>query len=226
MLYVLSTGGSIINPGTIDVKYLKGLAALLSEMVEKGHKFVIVCGGGKTARDYAFAAKELGATEGEADLCGIAATWINSQLVRTLLKQYAPLNQPSSIKEVRDNLQTYSIEVCGGFLPALKTDEDAAIIADLLGADYIINMTDVRGVYDTDPRKNPNAKLLDSLTYKEFYKIIGGIGIGAGAKAPFTLIATQICERSEIKILVIDGKNLENLRAFYEGKKVEGTIVG
>jgi len=220
-LVTLSLGGSIINPGEIDSQFLTDFSIVIKELVHQ-HKFMIVCGGGKIARQYIKGLPE-GLTEGERDYMGIAATWLNAQLLTYYFKGHCSPILPATVKILTEQLQSYSIGISGGFLPAIKTDEDAAILADLFGSPILVNVTNVDGIYDKDPKKFPDAKKYEELTYKQFYEIVNPLSLGAGSNAPFTLIAAKICERTNIRIIICQ-KNAKKIKEAIQGKNV-GTVI-
>jgi len=78
MHVVLSIGGSLLNPGTPDVRYIRELAKILRE---SKFSFGVSTGGGKIARDYAKAILEVGGTEYDADEAGIMSTRQNARLL-------------------------------------------------------------------------------------------------------------------------------------------------
>ena len=116
-------------------------------------------------------------------------------------------------------MDQYPILVAGGFLPGIKTDEDAALCADYFKSPYLINVTNVDGVYDSDPRKNSHAKRFDHLSYKEFIELIQHEDVGPGASAPYTLIATKIAQRSNCRLLIVK-KDIKAIRDAITGKNV------
>ena len=87
---IISLGGSLVVPDDIDTKFLILFKKLICEKIKKGHKFILVTGGGKTARRYIDA---VGAIEEiddeEKDWIGIHSTRLNAQLIRTLFKEHA-----------------------------------------------------------------------------------------------------------------------------------------
>ncbi len=220
-LITLSLGGSIINPGEIDSNFLIDFSTTIKELNSQ-YKFMIVCGGGKVARQYIKGLPE-GLTEGERDYMGIAATWLNAQLLAYYFKGFCSPILPSSVKNLTEQLQNNTIGISGGFLPAIKTDEDAAILADLFGSPILINVTNVDGIYDRDPRKYSNAQKYNELTYKQFYEIISHLSLDAGSNAPFTLIAAKICERTNIRIIITDA-NQAKIKKAIQGINV-GTVI-
>ncbi len=220
-LITLSLGGSIINPGEIDSNFLTDFSTTMKELNSR-YKFMIVCGGGKVARQYIKGLPE-GLTEGERDYMGIAATWLNAQLLTYYFKGNCSPILPSSVKNLTEQLQNNTIGISGGFLPAIKTDEDAAILADLFGSPILINVTNVDGIYDRDPRKYSNAQKYNELTYKQFYEIISPLSLDAGSNAPFTLIAAKICERTNIRVIITDA-NTAKIKKAIQGINV-GTVI-
>ncbi|MHA2223819.1 MAG: UMP kinase [Candidatus Hodarchaeales archaeon] len=220
-LITLSLGGSIINPGVIDSNFLIDFSTTIKELNSQ-YNFMIVCGGGKVARQYIKGLPE-GLTEGERDYMGIAATWLNAQLLTYYFKGMCSPILPSSVKNLTEQLQNNTIGISGGFLPAIKTDEDAAILADLFGSPILINITNVDGIYDRDPRKDSNAKKYNELTYKQFYEIISPLSLDAGSNAPFTLIAAKICERTNIRVIITDA-NADKIKKAIQGINV-GTVI-
>lgn len=220
-LITLSLGGSVINPGNIDSKFLEDFSIVIKELVHK-YKFMIVCGGGIVAREYIKGLPD-GLTEGERDYMGIAATWLNAQLLTYYFKGHCSPILPSTVKKLTEHLQTYDIGISGGFLTAIKTDEDAAILADLYGSPILVNVTNVDGIYDKDPKQYSDAKKHSELTYNQFYEIVSPLSLNAGSNAPFTLIAAKICERTNIRIIVLE-KNVDKIRQAINGKIV-GTVI-
>jgi uridylate kinase len=216
-----SLGGSIINPGEIDTQFLFEFSTVLKELVSE-YKFVIVCGGGKVARQY-IAGLPNGLTEGERDNMGIAATWLNAQLLSYYFKDFCSPILPITVDDLTKQLQQYDIGVSGGFLPAVKTDEDAGILADLYGSHLLINVTNVDGIYDRDPQQYPDAKKYIELTYHQFYEIVSPLSLDAGSNAPFTLIAARICERSNIRIIITDAQ-IDKIKIAIQGRNV-GTVI-
>lgn len=217
----ISLGGSIINPGEIDKNFLQSFADAIIALLPK-FRFMIVCGGGIVARQYIQALPD-GLTEGERDYMGIAATWVNARLLSFYFKGHCSPLLPSTEKELQEQLQQHDIGLSGGFLPAIKTDEDAAILADLFGSPMLINITNVDGIYEKDPKKHPKAKKFDQLSYYEFYEVVSSLSLEAGSNAPFTLIAAKICERSNIKIIICSN-NVDKIKDAIQGKNV-GTII-
>ena len=220
-MITLSLGGSIINPGQIDVTFLEQFSNIVKTLIPK-YKFMIVCGGGKVAREYIKALPH-GLTEGERDFMGIAATWLNAKLLSLYFKGNCAPILPQTVEELMQQLEHYDVGLSGGFLPAVKTDEDAAIVADLFGSPILINVTNVDGIYNKDPRKYSDAKKFSKLTYNEFYEIVNPLSLDAGSNAPFTLIAAKICERTNMRIIICS-KEISKIETAINGLNAGTTI--
>ena len=218
-IITISLGGSIINPGDIDREFLQSFRdVVLHHHQQTQEKFIIICGGGKVARDYINASPE-NIPPGQRDLSGIMATWINAQLIAAWFQGYTPSKPSQDFYTFVNQIDDYPVLIAGGFLPGIKTDEDAALAADYFKSPYLINVTNVDGVYDSDPKKNPKAKKFVHLTYKEFIDLVQHDDVGPGASAPYTLIATKIAERSNCRLLIVK-KDITAIKEAIQGKNV------
>lgn len=212
MKYVISLGGSIINAGTIDVSLLKELKKLIKK---SKHEFVIVCGGGKIARDYIKAGEELKVPSVRLDEIGIKATELNAELVAATLE----VRRARTIEEA----VVGKLVVTNGLFPGVTTDFDAVVIAGITNADAVINLSNVPGVYDKDPKNNPDAKFLSELSYETLINMASKYELGKGANFIFDLAASKLSQRTKTKIVFLEG--LKELESFINGKKFKGSII-
>ncbi len=219
---VLSLGGSLVAPGEIDVAYLKRFRQLVLGQL-KTRRFAVYVGGGKIARKYQLAASELGAPDVERDWLGIFVTRLNANLVKLLFGRKAhPIIVENPTKKVR---LKQDVLVAAGWKPGWSTDYDSVLLAKNLGSKIIINLTNVDYVYDKDPRKYPNAIAFENLSWPEFKKIIGGKW-SPGLSTPFDPIAAKEASRLGMKVIIMNGTNLQNLESFFLGKPFVGTTIG
>ncbi len=221
---VMSVGGSIIVPDEIDVNFLKSLKELVLDFVKKGNRVVIVCGGGKTCRKYQNAAKEIAKlNDVEIDLLGIAATRLNAYFVRTLFGNNAfGVIEKDPKKAVKTSKK---IIISCGWDPGHSTDWDAVALGRYYKADAVLNLFDLDYVYDKNPKQYSNAKPIREISWKDFRKDIVGYKWVPGRNVPFDPIAAQVAEKHRIKVVIMNGKNLANLRNFLEDKEFKGTVV-
>ncbi len=229
---IISLGGSIIVPEEIDVEFLKSFRQLILEYVDKGNSFIIVCGGGKTARKYQGAAREFGVHDTQLDWIGIYATYINALLVKSIFQDYAiselVTNPTKKIKEKLTDKSKGKIKgklvIATGWKPGCSTDHDAVLLAKNFSARTVINLSDLEYVYDKDPKKFSDAKPLKNISWKDMRKITGSLWI-PGKNVPFDPIASKEAQKLGMKVAIMKGRDLDNLRKFLDGKDFKGTLV-
>ena len=220
---VLSLGGSLIVPDKIDIDFLKEFKKTIDRYIENDHKFAIICGGGKIARDVQQAASEILKIGNEdLDWLGIYATRLNAKLISTIFRN-------ESKGEVIDDPNEKiafgrSVIVAAGWLPGRSTDYDAVIIAKNLGIREVINMSNVDYVYDKDPKKYKDAKRIEKAGWEDFGRLMAQKW-EAGMNAPFDPVAAKEAKKSGIRVFII-GKDLKNLENLLDGKKFKGTAIG
>jgi len=219
---VVSIGGSILVPGEKDAEFIGKLAEMLKE-VSKEVQLAIICGGGKTARYYAGIAKELGGDTYAQDILGIAATRMNAQLLSLALGDM-PDTVTGDVKETAEASKPGHIAVMGGTVPGHTTDAVSAMVAAEMKADRIVNGTAVDAVYTDDPRKNPDAKKITSMTIDQLGDIVYKEH-GASKSSVFDPLGVKLAKENHIDILIIDGRNLDELRNAILGKDIKGTFV-
>ncbi|MFZ3382511.1 MAG: UMP kinase, partial [Candidatus Methanoperedens sp.] len=132
---------------------------------------------------------------------------------------------PLNYKEARTASLTGKIIVMGGVTPGQTTDAVSAVLAEYVGADMLINATSIDGVYTSDPKKNTDAKKFETMTPHQLIEIVMKTEMVAGANSPFDLLAAKIIERSNIKTIVLNGENPQNIIDAVNGK-YNGTVIG
>ncbi len=225
-LTVLSVGGSIIAPDKVDTVFLKKFKEAVVRYLEenKEERLIFVCGGGAPARVYQSAFREVnGASSGdEEDWIGIKATYLNAELVRALFSSYT--DSPVVTNPTGDITFSSRILVASGWKPGFSTDTDAVYLAKRFGGKKIINLSNIKKVYTDDPRKNPNAQPIDTITWRHFRQMVGDEW-KPGLNAPFDPIASRLADEAGLSVICADGRNIENTIAILKGEKAEGTVI-
>ena len=219
---VISLGGSLIHPGQINLSYLQKLRTLVLEYIQK-NRLILVCGGGYSARSYQAAARSLGITAAEdLDWVGIMATRLNAELIRVFFKEEA---YEQVIIHPEQKITTEKNLIIGaGTFPGWTTDYDAVLLAKKFKADFLVNASNIDYVYTKDPKKYKDAKKMERLSWPEFKKLVGTFA--PGMHAPFDPVASRYAENEGMKVAIINGLDLANLRLVLEGKPFKGTILG
>lgn len=223
-IIVLSLGGSLIIPQAgFDTGFLKGFRELIVRKIKEDFRFIIVCGGGGTARAYQAAARAIGYLMPEdIDWIGIHATRLNAHFIRTILREHA---HPVVVRDFNDRVPWVEpVLVVSGWKPGCSTDFDAVKFAELYESDTLINLSNVSHVYDSDPKTNPKAKRLDKVTWAEMRGIVGDTWV-PGANVPFDPVACKEGQKLGLKVLFAKGTDLLEVEKAIEGKAITGTVI-
>lgn len=222
---VISLGGSLIVPNEIDAAYLAQFRTFILSQLAQGWKFFITTGGGAPARKYIDAAKEVlknDITKDDMDWLGIHATRFNAHLIRTIFRNEA---QPNIITDPElDKVDDSKIVVVSGWKPGWSTDFVATMIAKRFNIPYVINLSNIRQVFTDDPRKNPDAKPIDIMSWKDFRAMVGDEWT-PGMSAPYDPIAAKLADESDKTVLVMLGSDLENLEKAMTTGEFVGTVL-
>jgi uridylate kinase len=223
---VMSVGGSLIVPDQIDIEFLKNLKQFILDETAKGRHFIIIAGGGRTARNYQEAAKAVTGLDNEdLDWLGIHSTRLNGHLLRTIFKDNA---NPRIVMNYIDDLEeiefTENILVGAGWKPGWSTDYDAVLMAEKYGAEVVINLSNVTQVCSEDPRENPDAIRYDNLSWSEFQKLVGDVW-DPGMSAPFDPIASKKATGLGLTVAILNGGDLANLESYMNSEEFVGTII-
>ena len=228
MKVVLKIGGSLIfdKNGQINVALIKQYANNIEILLKEGHEIIIIVGGGIEARKYIAAMRALGASEGYCDEIGIRVSRVNARLLINALKGLAYPFPTRTLEETLQASTTRRVVVLGGLQPGQSTNAVAAIVAELMGANKLINITDVDGIYTADPNKNSSAEKLDEITTDQLYDLVNKPEAHlAGKYELFDFLALKIIERSKINTQFISGKNPENIIHAVKGEKIGTRII-
>lgn len=220
---VISLGGSLIVPDSIDVAFIKEFIETIKEYTKKSFKFAIVTGGGHTARNYIEASKNITTpSHDDLDWLGIATTRVNSELVRIGFGDvaYESIVMNPDIMPNTDK----PIIVGGGWKPGNSSDLAAVHCARSLGAKVVINLSNIDYAYDKDPKKFPDAKRLESVSWAEYRSYIP-TEWSAGLNTPFDPVASKKAEEIGIEVAILNGKNIENLKNYLDGVEFVGTVI-
>jgi uridylate kinase len=211
----------------IDTDVLKLLASEIREIQQQGVQISVVLGGGNIFRGIK------GATEGmdraSADYMGMLATVLNCLALQDVLEQQGVHTRVQSAIEMQELAEPYirrrairhlekdRVVIFGGGTgnPYFTTDTTAALRAMEVGAEVVLKATKVDGIYDSDPKKNPDAKRFESLTYLDVLQ--------KGLKV-MDSTAISLCMDNHLPIIVFDMNHTGALKRIVAGEHV-GTLV-
>ncbi|MDP2641382.1 MAG: UMP kinase [Candidatus Yanofskybacteria bacterium] len=231
---VIALGGSLVVPhlsdaGGVNVPFLRKFRSFLLRELKNGRKFILVVGGGKTARMYVGrAAKVAKSSNEDLDWLGIHATRLNAHLLRTIFaKEAYPIvidhdpapEEAAVLKQKRERLY-----LAGGWRPGHSTDHVAVMLAVKFSASDVIIAGDTAFVYDKDPKKFKGARPIPELSWKEYQKLIPKKWT-PGLSSPVDPSASRLAQEMGIRAKIVDGSVLKNLQRAVEGKPFEGTVI-
>jgi len=206
---MISMGGSVMIPEHPSSEFIREFAGILKAAESKSY---VVLGGGRLAREYISIARNLGADEGYLDEIGISATRLNARLLISALGEMACPCPPVSFDEAINAGKAFPVVVMGGTHPGHTTDGVAAMLAERVRAERLIIATNVKGVYTSDPRKDPDARLYHRIPFSKLMEIALSMEGGAGKSGVVDPLAARIISRSGIPTIVCDGRELEVLK--------------
>jgi uridylate kinase len=212
----------------IDPEVVDTIADEIAEVIAQGVQIAIVVGGGNIFRGVKGAAS--GMDRATADYVGMIATVMNAITLQDALERknvHTRVQTAIGMQEVAEpyirrkairHLEKGRVVVfgAGSGNPFFTTDTTAALRAAEIGADLLFKATKVDGIYDSDPKKNPQAKRFESLTYSHVLandlKVMDGTAIA-------------LCKDNNIPIMVFDLSVPGNVIKAVMGESI-GTIVG
>ncbi len=209
----------------IDFDKVLDICRRVKECVDMGVQIAIVVGGGNFWRGRSSGKMD----RTRADHMGMLATSINSLALADALEQLGVTARVQTAIEMRQIAEPYIrnkavrhlekgrvvIFGCGTGNPFFSTDTAAALRAAEIGADVIFKATNVDGVYDSDPKLNPNAKKYDTLTHNDVLQ--QGLHV-------MDSTAASLCMDNNIMILVFNLDSPDNIVRAMTGERI-GTLI-
>ena len=227
---LLKLSGEALAPqgsSGIDPEAAKMISNQIKNCVQIGANLAIVIGGGNIWRGKV--GLELGMDRATADYMGMLATVMNSLALMDALENIGVTTRVQTSIEMRAIAEPYIrrralrhiekdrvvIFAGGTGNPYFTTDTAAALRAVEINADLLIKATKVDGIYDSDPKKNPDAKKYDCLTYMEAL---------SNQLQVMDATAISLCMENHMPLMVLNLWEEGSLRKALMGEKV-GTLV-
>jgi uridylate kinase len=212
----------------IDAAVVQGIAQEVSDIVSEGVEIAIVVGGGNIFRGMKGAAA--GMDRATADYIGMIATVMNAMTLQDALERSGVQTRVLTAIEMQEVAEPYIrrrairhlekgrvvIFGAGSGNPFFTTDTTAALRAAEINAEVVFKATKVDGIYDADPKENPEARRYQSLTYS--YVLNHDLRV-------MDTTAIALCKDNNIPIIVFDLSVPGNIRRAVMGESI-GTIVG
>lgn len=209
----------------LDFDTVLQICGSIKKCVDAGVQIGIVVGGGNFWRGRSSGKMD----RTRADHMGMLATVINALAIEDGLEQVGvdcraqtaiamhEIAEPYIRNKAISHLRKGRVVIfgCGTGSPFFSTDTGAALRAVEIEAEVILKATNVDGVYDSDPRKNPNAKKYDVVSHNEV--LAKGLGV-------MDSTAASLCRDNQMSILVFDLSDPDNIYRAVMGENI-GTLV-
>lgn len=222
---IISLGGSLIAPSqNVDVAFLRRFKKMITDYVAAGdRRVVIICGGGKINTHYNESVKKLAhPSHRDLDWLGIMVTRVNAEFVRIM---FGELAHARVIYNPTEKIRSQQPIIVGaGWEPGCSTDKDAVLIAMNFGARTVLNLSNIDYVYDKDPNKFSDARRLVDLSWAELRAIVGNAW-SPRINAPFDPIAARLAQAVQLKVVILNGRKLSNVKRFLAGQSYRGTTI-
>jgi len=212
----------------IERQTIDRIVAEVGEVVRLGVQVAIVIGGGNIFRGVAPGAA--GMDRATADYMGMLATVLNALALQETMEKFGQPTRVLSAISVYNVCEPFIrrrairhlekgrtvILAAGTGNPFFTTDTCAALRATELEADVVLKATKVDGIYDSDPKKNPSAKLYHTVSYEEVHQ---------KQLRVMDLTAITLCMERKIPVVVFNLKRDGNIARVLRGEDVGTRIV-
>jgi len=244
---VIKIGSSSLthSTGRLNLHRIETLARVLSDFKNAGKSIVLVTSGAISAgkarlgldhRPSTTEEKQAMAAVGQCELMSIYERFFRmyGHTVGQILITRDTVDNPVSRKNAENTFNTLLAMGCVPIVNENDTisfeeiefgDNDtlSAYVALLCRADVLVNLSDIDGLYDSDPHKNPEAKLIPSVVRIDdaIRAAAGGAGSAAGTGGVITkLHAAEIACSNGIPMFIINGENPEIMYDLFQGRHV------
>lgn len=213
----------------LETAEMKSIAGEIADVARTGVQVAVVVGGGNFIRGETLSGNNGVIQRATADYMGMLGTVMNAMALQDVLESLgqatrvasainvSQLAEPFIRRRVIRHLEKGRVVVlaAGTGNPFFTTDTCAALRATELGVDVLMKATKVDGVYDSDPKKNPTAKLYTRLTYRQVF---------TDNLRVMDMTAISLAMERKIPILVFNMKKSGNIARAVAGQDI-GTLI-
>lgn len=216
---VMKLGGSLLfDEKGPKMDYFKRIVPVIKTLQEE-NDLILIVGMGKYLKSYVDRFKGM-ITNAQMECVSIDLLHGTADLFSFLLDGVV----------AREMREMHNLRRCGRTvvmdpsMPGYSTDMDAAIAAEYFGADMLVKLTNIDGIYTGNPKKDKNAKRYERIRFEDIAEICSKQEFSPNAYGVLDYVASKIIARSKVKTLVISGSNPDKITENIEKKN--GTIIG
>ncbi len=249
---VIKLGTSTLahKTGKLNIRRMNNLVRVLADLQNAGHELILVSSGavglgvGKLnlrERPKTTPGKQAAAAVGQCELMHIYDEMFSkySVTVAQILLTKTIISTPDRVDNVRNAIDELAAM---GVIPIVnendtvaideleleigENDSLSAVVASIAGAEVLIILSDIDGLYSEDPHHNSNAKIIPVVECidQHIEEIAGGAGSSLGSGGMVTKInAAKIATAAGVDMIIMNGKNPEDLYRLFDGEDL-GTL--
>ncbi|CAI8619109.1 unnamed protein product [Vicia faba] len=213
----------------IDPKITMAIAREVAAVTRLGIEVALVVGGGNIFRGASWAGSS-GLDRSSADYIGMLATVMNAIFLQATMESIGIPTRVQTAFRMSEVAEPYIrrrairhlekgrvvIFAAGTGNPFFTTDTAASLRCAEINAEVVLKATNVDGVFDDDPKRNPQARLLDTVTYQDV--ITKDLSV-------MDLTAVTLCQENNIPVVVFNLNKPGNIEKAIKGERV-GTLIG
>lgn len=227
---VLKIGGSLLSKdetSVFDFEYMSRLKDALLAIPDIN--YLLIFGGGYAATQYQNLLRENNITDHRSlDWAGLSVNNLHATLGRIVIGEDAQ-EEVLSGKHVEEGeaIEFVSRIICaGGAVPGHSGDGVACKLAIRCKSQDIFILKNVDGVYTANPNEDKNAVRIDSMTWEEYFDIIGPREYEPKISLPVDPATARLAQANNIRMHIIGGEDLENIANALKGQACKSTRIG
>jgi len=218
-IITISVGGSLIVPDKVDFLFLKKFKKLIER---QNQRFIIVCGGGKTARNYQSALKKINNEKDALDWIGIESSFLNARLIQLIFEK---ISHKKIIRDPQEKINfKEKVLISCGWKPGRSTDYNTIILAKRFQSKKVLNLSNIEYIYDKDPNKYESAKKIKEISWQDFRKLLPEKW-EPGLNSPFDPVASKKAEKLKLEVNIIKGQKIKEIENCLNNKKFKGSKI-
>ena len=241
----LGTSTLAHKTGKLNIRRMTNLTRILADLQNAGHEMILVSSGavglgvGKLnlpERPKDTPGKQAAAAVGQCELMHIYDEMFGKYgvTVAQILLTKSIISTPDRVRNVRNAIDALTRVNCIPIVNENDTvaideleleigenDSLSAVVADIAGAEALIILSDIDGLYDSDQKQHPDAKIIPVVEEIDGYieQIAGGAGSSLGSGGMATKInAARIATASGVDMIIMNGRNPEDLYRLFDGE--------
>ena len=224
--HIVSLGGSLVVPQEVDTFFVKEFLGKLIELINLGHSFLIIVGGGYTSRSYQKALSDIAVDVGAEglDWVGISGTRINAEMLRLATGDLAYGEVVFNPELEYPNMTDFSLVFGAGWKPGWSTDYVATRFAQKVGAREVINLSKVDHIYTADPKVNLDAKKIEQATWDDYLSFIPS-DWEPGLSTPFDPVAARLAKEAGLNLSFVSNEKIDDFVKCVKGEDFLGTRI-